>query len=211
MVEQSRPADELLCLARVAEQAERFDDMLGFMEQIIDSKDAELDSDEVVMFQQAASCYAGENQASIRTIVAITQRHQQRATILSEYKARICTDGIAKCKRVLDILVNKLLARQPQQISGTYGRVLVAVVNKLEFYGDEETKQEYAQLLTQAQVAKDMLIMDRSVPLNIRLATEYDLAFKNIEIYKNPDQARRIAMRALEVAENEPQDQLDQT
>ena len=56
-----------------------------------------------------------------------------------------------------------------------------------------------------------MLIMDRSVPLNIRLATEYDLAFKNIEIYKNPDQARRIAMRALEVAENEPQDQLDQT
>ena len=66
--------EEKIFLARVAEQAERFDDMVDFLEQGIDMKGGdEYTIDERNLFSVGFKNLIGANRGAIRTIGAIEQ------------------------------------------------------------------------------------------------------------------------------------------
>lgn len=66
--------DEKIFLARVAEQAERFDDMVKFLSEAIDSKtDGDFTIDERNLLSVGFKNQIGSHRGAIRTIGAIEQ------------------------------------------------------------------------------------------------------------------------------------------
>ena len=60
-------------LARVAEQAERFEDMVNFLELVLNEKGAEVTSDERNLLSVAFKNLISSKRAACRTIAAIEQ------------------------------------------------------------------------------------------------------------------------------------------
>jgi len=63
--------EQHIFLARVAEQAERFNDMVTYLEKVLDSKGAEVDSDERNLLSVAFKNLIASKRQACRTIVAI--------------------------------------------------------------------------------------------------------------------------------------------
>ena len=91
-------------LARVAEQAEKFDDMVDFLEQGIDQKGSEeYTIDERNLFSVGFKNLIGANRGAIRTIGAIEQnpKYTKFGDALSEYKTTIMNQLQQQCTRVV--------------------------------------------------------------------------------------------------------------
>jgi 14-3-3 protein epsilon len=65
--------DENIFLSRVAEQAERFEDMVDFLKPVLDQKGADLTSDERNLLSVAFKNLISSKRTAWRTITAIEQ------------------------------------------------------------------------------------------------------------------------------------------
>ena len=63
--------EEKIFMARVAEQAERFEDMVEFLTQVIDGKDSDFTTEERNLLSVGFKNLIGVKRTAIRTIVAI--------------------------------------------------------------------------------------------------------------------------------------------
>ena len=63
--------EELIFLARVAEQAERFEDMVDFLEKVLREKGSSVSSDERNLLSVAFKNLISSKRAACRTITAI--------------------------------------------------------------------------------------------------------------------------------------------
>merc|ERR1712157_614862 len=83
--------DENIFLARVAEQAERFEDMVDFLSQVLDTKGGEVNSDERNLLSVAFKNLISSKRAACRTIAAIEQnpKYSKFSDALAQYKASI--------------------------------------------------------------------------------------------------------------------------
>ena len=90
--------EENIFLARVAEQAERFEDMVDFLSLVLDNKGADVTSDERNLLSVAFKNLISAKRAACRTIHAIEQnpKYQKYQDALSTYKksieAKLTTD-----------------------------------------------------------------------------------------------------------------------
>ena len=83
--------EENIFLARVAEQAERFDDMVNFLALILDAKGPEISHDERNLLSVAFKNLISSKRAACRTIAAIEQnpKYLKYADALASYKTDI--------------------------------------------------------------------------------------------------------------------------
>ena len=72
--------EEHIFLARVAEQAERFEDMVDFLAKVLDQKGAEVTSDERNLLSVAFKNLISSKRAACRTIAAIEQNPKYPST-----------------------------------------------------------------------------------------------------------------------------------
>jgi len=63
--------EENIFMARVAEQAERFDDMVGYLEQVVDNKTDDFTTEERNLLSVGFKNQIGSKRTAIRTISAI--------------------------------------------------------------------------------------------------------------------------------------------
>jgi 14-3-3 protein epsilon len=105
--------EENIFLARVAEQAERFDDMVDFLALVLDSKGAEVSSDERNLLSVAFKNLISSKRAACRTISAIEQnpKYSKYASALGNYKQQIEDKLTADCQRVIEMINKKVLAK----------------------------------------------------------------------------------------------------
>jgi 14-3-3 protein epsilon len=99
-------------LARVAEQAERFEDMVAFLEQAIKAKKGEdFTIDERNLLSVGFKNLIGSQRGAIRTIGAIEQnpKYQKFSNALSGYKKRIERELYEQCMRIVKIVKDKCL------------------------------------------------------------------------------------------------------
>ena len=66
-------SEENIFLARVAEQAERFDDMVNYLAAVLDEKGGEVSADERNLLSVAFKTLISSKRAACRTITAIEQ------------------------------------------------------------------------------------------------------------------------------------------
>lgn len=80
--------EENIFLARVAEQAERFDDMVNFLKPVLDEKGGDITPDERNLLSVAFKNLISSKRTACRTIQAIEQnpKYQKFSGALGSYK-----------------------------------------------------------------------------------------------------------------------------
>ena len=103
--------EEKIFLARVAEQAERFEDMVDFLEEVLQAKGGSVNPDERNLLSVAFKNLISSKRAACRTISAIEQnpKYAKFNAALLEYKGKIETQLMADCQKIIDMINNKVL------------------------------------------------------------------------------------------------------
>ena len=104
--------EEQIFLARVAEQAERFEDMVSFLEESIKLKSGEdFTIDERNLLSVGFKNLIGSQRSAIRTIGAIEQnpKYQKFNESLVVYKKKIEEELYTKCMSIVGIVKNQCM------------------------------------------------------------------------------------------------------
>merc|ERR1719238_1786467 len=102
--------EENIFLARVAEQAERFEDMVDFLSKVLDAKGSEVSSDERNLLSVAFKNLISSKRAACRTIAAIEQnpKYSKYADALAAYKSSIEDKLTKDCQSIIKMIEKKV-------------------------------------------------------------------------------------------------------
>ena len=105
--------EESIFLARVAEQAERFEDMVEYLKKVLEEKGGDVTSDERNLLSVAFKNLISSKRAACRTISAIEQnpKYQNFLAALQKYKGEIETQLIADCEKVIQMIETLVLGK----------------------------------------------------------------------------------------------------
>jgi len=96
--------EENIFMARVAEQAERFDDMVHFLNEVVSAKKEDFSTEERNLLSVGFKNQIGSKRTAIRTISAIEQnpKYSQYSSALQDYKKRIEQELFDQCIKIVD-------------------------------------------------------------------------------------------------------------
>eukprot|EP00355_Strombidium_rassoulzadegani_P002757 CAMPEP_0168612528 /NCGR_PEP_ID=MMETSP0449_2-20121227/2965_1 /TAXON_ID=1082188 /ORGANISM="Strombidium rassoulzadegani, Strain ras09" /LENGTH=239 /DNA_ID=CAMNT_0008653099 /DNA_START=24 /DNA_END=743 /DNA_ORIENTATION=+ len=105
--------EENIFMARVAEQAERFDDMVSFLQDVIKSKTDDFTTEERNLLSVGFKNQIGSKRTAIRTISAIEQnpKYSKFNEGLSKYKQRIECELYDQCISIVNIVKDSCLQK----------------------------------------------------------------------------------------------------
>jgi len=93
-------------MARVAEQAERFDDMVGYLQGVVTNKSEDFTTEERNLLSVGFKNQIGSKRTAIRTISAIEQnpKYSKFNDGLSTYKKKIEKELYHQCMNIVEIV-----------------------------------------------------------------------------------------------------------
>ena len=190
--------EENIFLARVAEQAERFEDMVDFLAKVLDTKGAEVSSDERNLLSVAFKNLISSKRAACRTIAAIEQnpKYSKYADALATYKASIEGKLNDDCKQVIDTIQKKVLAKPCE---GEAKAFFVKMVGDYYRYIAENAKgslmEEVKQNALKAYNEANQITLPPFNPIKLGLALNFSVF--HYEVLKNHKAACELADQAL--------------
>jgi len=197
---------DLVTLARVAETAERYDDMCKFMRELVKGGN-ELTVEERNLLSVAYKNVIGARRASWRTLNV--DEHKDNS-LVKTYKQIVEEELEAICKDVLELLQGTLVpgskgkADESQvfylKMTGDYYRYLAEFVENKNY--DKSAAENYESAL---QLATEKL--SPTHPIRLGLALNYSVCF--YEILKDQKKACELAKKAFDDAISKL-DQLDE-
>lgn len=199
--------DDLVQRAKLAEQAERYDDMATAMKKVTEMG-AELSNEERNLLSVAYKNVVGARRSSWRVISSIEQKsegsagHEKKLSMAKEYREKVETELKDTCKHVLTLLDDHLIAKASNaeskvfylKMKGDYFRYLAEVAtgsNRTEVVGESEKAYQAA-----LDIAKEQ--MQPTHPIRLGLALNYSVFF--YEILNSPDRACHLAKQAFDDA-----------
>ena len=104
--------EEKIFLARVAEQAERYEDMVDFLEEVLKTKGGSVNADERNLLSVAFKNLISSKRQACRTITAIEQnpKYSKYLDALLAYKKQIEGKLADDCQKVIDMINNRVLS-----------------------------------------------------------------------------------------------------
>ena len=120
--------EENIFLARVAEQAERFEDMVDFLKRAIKAKSGEdFTVDERNLLSVGFKNLIGSQRGAIRTIGAIEQnpKYTKFADALQSYKSKIEDELYDKCTSIVAIVSDNCLALAAEDESKAFFQKMI--------------------------------------------------------------------------------------
>lgn len=202
--------DELVQRAKLAEQAERYDDMAAAMKAVTESG-AELSNEERNLLSVAYKNVVGARRSSWRVISSIEQkteassgaeRSSKKPEMAKEYREKIEKELREICEDVLELLEKFLIPKaiQPDskvfylKMKGDYYRYLaeVALADNREKIV-ESSQKAYDQAFDISQEK-----MQPTHPIRLGLALNFSVF--HYEIRNSPDEACKLAKQAFDDA-----------
>jgi hypothetical protein len=109
--------EENIFMARVAEQSERFQDMVDFLKPVIREKGASLSNDERNLLSVAFKNLISSQRSGIRTISAIEQnkKYEKYGAALGEYKKKIEDILFTNCESIMTIIKTDIISKADDQ------------------------------------------------------------------------------------------------
>jgi 14-3-3 protein epsilon len=113
---------EKIFMARVADQAERYEDMVEFLTEVIKLKDEDLNTEERNLLSVGFKNLISSRRAAWRTVGAIEQneKYAEYSGDCGEYKKRIESELDTQCKKVIQIVKDHSLAKATDPESKTF-------------------------------------------------------------------------------------------
>jgi 14-3-3 protein beta/theta/zeta len=196
--------EELVQKAKLAEQAERYDDMATSMKKVTEMG-IELSNEERNLLSVAYKNVVGARRSSWRVISSIEQKtegHERKQAMVKEYKEKVEKELREICQDVLQLLDKFLIAKATQaeskvfylKMKGDYFRYLAEVAltsDKADVVA--ESQKAYQAAL---DIAKEQ--MQPTHPIRLGLALNFSVFF--YEILNSPDRACHLAKQAFDDA-----------
>ena len=203
--------EENVYLAKLAEQAERYEEMVEFMEKVVKTVDVEeLTVEERNLLSVAYKNVIGARRASWRIISSIEQKEESRGNedhvaIIKEYRGKIETELSKICDGILKLLDSHLIPSATAaeskvfylKMKGDYHRYLA------EFKTGAERKEAAESTLLAYKSAQDIALADLTPTHPIRLGLALNFSVFYYEILNSPDRACNLAKQAFDEAISE--------
>lgn len=189
--------EDNIYFARLAEQAERYEDMIKYMK-TVSTSGAQLSNEERNLLSVAYKNSVGTRRVAWRTIIAIQDKEEYKGSkyidLIKWYRAKFEHELNDICQDVIDLLNNTLIVNSTQpdakvfymKMKGDYYRYLC------EFLSGEKRKtvvQDAQDAYKQASHAAEEL--KSTHPIRLGLALNYSVFY--YEILSSPEVACKLA------------------
>ncbi|KAL3943416.1 MAG: hypothetical protein SGBAC_002498 [Bacillariaceae sp.] len=193
--------DSLVYKAKLAEQAERFDEMVLQMKEVA-KQPTELSVEERNLLSVAYKNVIGARRASWRVVTSIEQKGSDKIEIIKDYKQKIETELVDICNDILGVIEESLIPNSTAEeakvfyykMKGDYHRYLS------EFQVGDVRKESAGAALDSYQAASGIASSDLPPTHPIRLGLALNFSVFHYEILNSPDQACQIAKQAFDDA-----------
>ena len=193
--------EEKIFLARVAEQAERFEDMVDFLEEVLVVKGGTVNPDERNLLSVAFKNLISSKRAACRTISAIEQnpKYAKFNAALLAYKTQIETQLQQDCQKIIDMINNRVLGGDCADEAKAF---FVKMVGDYYRYIAENAKEAKLEEVKQkAKTAYEEANAIDLAPCNpIKLGLALNFSVFNYEVLKDHAKACELADTALQSA-----------
>jgi len=195
---------DLIQKAKLAEQAERYDDMAASMKEVTE-KGGELSNEERNLLSVAYKNVVGARRSAWRVISSIGQKTEgsdKKLQMVNEYREKVESELREICNDVLELLTKYLIenSTNPEsqvfylKMKGDYYRYLAEVASGADRTATIENSQEaYQQAF---DISKEK--MDPTHPIRLGLALNFSVFY--YEILNSPEQACKLAKQAFDDA-----------
>jgi len=202
--------DELIQRAKLAEQAERYDDMAAAMNKVTKEAQKPLTTEERNLLSVAYKNIVGAKRSSWRVISSIEQKATDKEELVREYRKKIETELHAVCQEVLDLLDQYLVKKETQteQTSNSSAESRVFFLKmKGDYYrylAEVAEQNEKENVVNQANKAYHEAFEVSEVDLKptnpIRLGLALNYSVFHYEIRSQPTEACKLAKKAFDNA-----------
>lgn len=200
--------EESVYMAKLAEQAERYEEMVEYMEKVAKTVDVEeLTVEERNLLSVAYKNVIGARRASWRIISSIEQKEESRGneehvTMIREYRGKVESELSNICDGILRLLDTHLIPSSTSgeskvfylKMKGDYHRYLA------EFKTGAERKEAAESTLLAYKAAQDIAIAELAPTHPIRLGLALNFSVFYYEILNSPDRACTLAKQAFDEA-----------
>lgn len=193
-------------MAKVAEQAERYDEMVEFMKNVA-KLDVELTVEERNLLSVGYKNVIGARRASWRILSSIEQKeenkgNEQNVKWIKEYRAKVEEELTKICNDILSIIDEHLI---PSSSSGEYSVFYYKMKGDYyrylaEFKTGQERKEAADQSLASYQTASSTAATDLPPTHPIRLGLALNSSVFYYEILNSPKEACHLAKQAFDEA-----------
>lgn len=193
--------DENMFMTRIAEQAERYEDMVEYMKRVA-LMGAELSLEERNLLSVAFKNSVGVRRTAWRSVRQLeeteTQKNPEIGELIGNYKLGIEQELQEKCYDVIEILGNTLIPKASdveakvfyRKMKGDYHRYLA------EFTPADKSAIVLADAHTAyVQASKEAENMHPTHPIRLGLALNFSVFY--YEVYGAPDKACQLAQSAF--------------
>merc|ERR1712177_185289 len=196
--------DELVQKAKLAEQAERYDDMAASMKAVTETG-IELSNEERNLLSVAYKNVVGARRSSWRVISSIEQKtegSEKKQQMAKEYREKVEKELRDICQDVLGLLDNFLVPKASNaeskvfylKMKGDYFRYLAEVaVGDAKAAVTDDSRKSYQEAF---DIAKSK--MQPTHPIRLGLALNFSVFY--YEILNSPDRACHLAKQAFDDA-----------
>merc|ERR1712130_62838 len=196
--------DELVRRAKLAEQAERYDDMAGSMKAVTETG-IELSNEERNLLSVAYKNVVGARRSSWRVISSIEQKtegSEKKQQMAKEYREKVEKELRDICQDVLGLLDSFLIPKASNaeskvfylKMKGDYFRYLAEVaVGDAKAAVVDDSQKAYADAF---EISKSK--MQPTHPIRLGLALNFSVFY--YEILNSPDKACQLAKQAFDDA-----------
>jgi 14-3-3 protein epsilon len=192
--------------AKLAEQAERYDEMAEFMATVGEAG-GELSVEERNLLSVAYKNAVGSRRAAWRIITSVEQKekskgNEENAKFAKEYCSKVEAELDKICNTILSLLDNQLI---PPASSGEskvfYQKMKADYYRYIAEFKDGDAKTKAAEAARQAyEAAKEVADKELAVTHPIRLGLALNYSVFQYEVLGNPDEACKMARTSFEDA-----------
>ncbi|KAL6227674.1 hypothetical protein ACLB2K_001631 [Fragaria x ananassa] len=202
--------EQYVYMAKLAEQAERYEEMVSFMEKLVVASTAagsELTVEERNLLSVAYKNVIGSLRAAWRIVSSIEQkeegrRNEDHVALVKQYRSKVETELTAICAGILDLLQSHLVPSATAgeskvfylKMKGDYHRYLA------EFKNGDERKAAAEDTMLAYKAAQDIALADLAPTHPIRLGLALNFSVFYYEILNSSEKACSMAKQAFEEA-----------
>jgi len=200
------PRDKDVYMAKLAEQAERYDEMANFMAEV-GTTDTELSVEERNLLSVAYKNAVGSRRAAWRIISSVEQKETSKGNAeqqghAKEYRAKVEAELQGICDRIIKLLDEKLIGNAGSGESKVFYQKMKADYYRYiaEFTEDEAKKTAAENAKKAYEDAHAVAEKDLKVTHPIRLGLALNFSVFQYEVLADHDAACKMARTAFEDA-----------
>jgi len=202
--------DRNVFMAKLAEQAERYDEMVEYMKNVVQAKDA-LALEERNLLSVAYKNVVGARRSSLRVVGSILQKHEEkqdssRVLAIKNYKEKVEKELEEICNDILTLLDGRLIKEVGSDIESTvfYKKMKADYYRYLAEFKDGEDKATIANNAAETYKAATETASSGLAPTHpIRLGLALNYSVFLYEVQGKSEQACELAKTAFDDAISE--------